>query len=227
MIIDLLKRVGIVLIMGLCIGLLFLGGLHTNAKMKIQEQTKDWIKPIEGILSDKFGTRNGKHKGIDIAAKEGEKVKSVDNGKVKKSYFSHSYGHVIFIEHPSGIETVYAHLRERHVQEGENVKKGQVIGIVGSTGMSTGIHLHFEAHQGNWTVDKQNAFDPLLAFSIKDFTDEKEIEVSNKVEVVTVKKGDTLWSISQKYHVSVELIKKWNQLHSDLIYPNQELVLHS
>ena len=69
-------------------------------------------------------------------------------------------------------ETIYAHMINRYVSAGERVEKGQTIGIMGNTGRSYGAHLHFEIHLGNWTLSKQNSFNPLMnnqgiTFSIK------------------------------------------------------------
>jgi len=69
---------------------------------------EEWIWPADGIISDTFGTRQGKHKGIDIAGKLNSPIFSVDNGVVEKSYYSNSYGNVIFINHQSNYVTVYA-----------------------------------------------------------------------------------------------------------------------
>ncbi|WP_243290099.1 peptidoglycan DD-metalloendopeptidase family protein [Bacillus sp. FJAT-47783] len=225
MFLQIYRTLSRLVLLGLFFCILMLQSLEplaeTNSKMNID----GWVKPIDGVLTDKFGTRNGKHKGIDIGAKEGEQVKSVDGGRVNRSYYSDSYGHVIFILHQSGIETVYAHLSERHVAEGDIVKKGQVIGIVGSTGISTGTHLHFEAHQGSWTFDKKNAFDPLLALNETDYGG--VAEVTSQVKIVVVKHGDTLWRISNQYNVSVDKLMKWNGLSSHTIYPNQELMIYT
>jgi len=206
---------------------LFIPNLNPSAQMDVDKQTEEWVVPVFGVITDEFGTRNGKHKGIDIGAPEGTEVMAVDNGIVKKSYYSKSYGNVIFIEHSNGLETVYAHLKERFVKEGKNVKKGEVIGTVGNTGISTGPHLHFEVHRGEWTFDKNNAFDPFLVFSLGDFMHDKNVQVSNHAEVIIVKKGDTLWSYAQQYDVSVEQIKRWNNLESDVIYPKQEIMIYT
>lgn len=77
----------------------------------------EWIEPIKGEITDQFGTRDGKHKGLDIAAPEGEAVAAAADGTVSKSYQSDSYGHVIFIKHDNGYETVYAHLSKRLKKE--------------------------------------------------------------------------------------------------------------
>lgn len=197
---------------------------HARAEENLQKLMEDWVIPVEGTITDKFGTRNGKHKGIDIGANIGADVRVVDNGVVSKSYYSDTYGHVVFVKHPSGIETVYAHLHERLVASGDDVNKGEVIGTVGSTGVSTGPHLHFEAHVGEWTYSKENAFDPLFAF---DNSFDEGIEVANQAKVVIVKQGDTLWGISQQFGVTVERIQQWNGLSTTTIYPNQEIIIYT
>lgn len=86
------------------------------------------------------------HKGQDIAAPTGTKVKSVDDGEVVRSTppeQSGGYGNFIVIKHKD-FYSAYGHLSKRDVQKGDKVKRGQLIGLVGSTGMSTGPHLHFE-----------------------------------------------------------------------------------
>lgn len=124
-----------------------------------------FIKPTEGQLSSSFGSRNGNmHFGIDFAASTGTPVKAAAAGTVSRSYLSQSYGNAVFIRHTINgqvWETVYAHMSSRAVTEGQYVKAGQLIGKVGSTGDSTGSHLHFETHKGTWNIDKSNAVNPL------------------------------------------------------------------
>lgn len=163
---DYIKRLLITGIIALCISLLFLGGKHSHANsVDIKEMTAHWIWPADGIITDTFGTRRGHHKGIDIAAAYGTPIYTVDDGIVTKSYYSYSYGHVIFVKHQNNIETVYAHLKQRNVVEGQKIKQGEKIGEMGSTGDSSGVHLHFEVHQNEWTVNKENAFNPVLALN--------------------------------------------------------------
>lgn len=156
------------LIVAFSIGLFFVGGKPTSANTVIQENTDHWVWPVIGEITDTFGTRSGRHKGLDIAAPNGVDALTVDEGEVKKSYYSTTYGHVVFISHPNGLETVYAHLSKRSVNEGDKVKAGQKIGEVGSTGVSTGAHLHFEVHIGEWTYEKNNAIDPLQVLNDKE-----------------------------------------------------------
>lgn len=84
------------------------------------------------------------HTGTDIASPRGTPVYASSNGKVSFAKRNGGYGNVIYVEHPNGVQTRYAHLSRISVKKGQEVKKGEVIGRVGSTGMSTGSHLHFE-----------------------------------------------------------------------------------
>lgn len=178
---DYIKRILIAGFIALCISLLFLGGRQASAEsIIIEEATSDWIWPADGIITDTYGTRNGTHKGIDIAGAPGTPVYAVDGGKVSKSYYSSTYGHVVFIEHPNQLETVYAHLRKRYVREGQVVNKGDMIGEMGSTGDSSGSHLHFEVHKYKWTADKKNAVDPMLA--LENVQRGESVQAMKKVE---------------------------------------------
>ncbi|UQD52594.1 peptidase M23 [Bacillus methanolicus] len=166
---DYIKRFLIAGIIALFVSLLFLGGKLAQADtLEVGELTSHWLWPAEGIVTDMFGTRQGLHKGIDIAGEYGSPVLSVDKGTVEKSYYSETYGHVIFIKHPNQFETVYAHLKKRNVSEGQKVNQGQIIGEMGNTGHSSGIHLHFELHENKWTYEKENAINPELALGKMD-----------------------------------------------------------
>ncbi|WP_080845410.1 M23 family metallopeptidase [Cytobacillus gottheilii] len=173
---DYIKRLLIAGGLALCVSLLFLGGKTIKAEtFNIANETSHWIWPADGIITDTFGTRNGKHKGIDIAAESGAPIYAVDSGTITRSYYSGSYGHVIFIKHGNGTETVYAHLQERLGIEGSEVEQGEVIGKMGSTGNSSGVHLHFEVHKNEWTYEKQNALDPFLAYGHESLGDSVEV----------------------------------------------------
>jgi LysM repeat protein len=230
------KRLLIVMIIAICIGLLFMGGSTSQAD-EIETLPKDWIWPSKGVISDTFGTRNGSHKGIDIAAPLNTDIVAAADGTVTKSYYSHTYGNVVFISHGS-FEAVYAHLNERLTEVGQQVKQGQIIGKMGNTGRSRGVHLHFEIHKDEWTFEKQNAMDPLVLLDQSRLVSasnetyantDKALDVTAPIKedlVYTVEKGDTLWSISVKFDTEVEKIMHLNNLSSNMIFPNQRLVIN-
>ncbi|PLS16388.1 hypothetical protein CVD28_18150 [Bacillus sp. M6-12] len=290
------KRFLIVIIMAAFIGLLFIGGKNGHVRAEeLPSLPEGWVWPSEGIISDRFGTRDGAHKGIDIAAPLGTSVVAASDGTVAKSYYSSTYGNVVFLKHDDKYETVYAHLEKRLVNEGDKVDQGQAVGKMGNTGRSRGVHLHFELHLNEWTVHKENAINPLAvleervelaqtgnAGSIEEIEDnaarkrtihvsinnpesEKQIPAGKKEETsqyyseedsvaessdqqetiavtlgpnywkttkkeknktITVDSGDTLFSISQRFDTSVENIKNLNGLKSDLIFPEQSLVVN-
>ncbi|WP_216830174.1 peptidoglycan DD-metalloendopeptidase family protein [Alkalihalobacterium elongatum] len=103
---------------------------------------------VGGYISSYQGNRWGRfHKGIDIARPSNYNILSADNGTVISAGWQGGYGNTIRINHNNGIETLYAHLESIDVRVGQTVAKGQKIGIMGTTGNSTGIHLHFEVYQ--------------------------------------------------------------------------------
>ena len=109
------------------------------------------IMPVHGYPSGGFGYRmdplNGQrdfHPGIDISAPRGNKVKATADGVVSFARRNVGYGKLVRLEHPFGISTRYGHLDRFTVKTGQRVKKGDIIGYVGSTGRSTGPHLHYE-----------------------------------------------------------------------------------
>jgi murein DD-endopeptidase MepM/ murein hydrolase activator NlpD len=119
------------------------------------------IAPVRGILTDGFGGRSdpftgepGTHNAIDISSAVGQAVRSPADGIVVKAEWANGYGNVIYIAHPySGYSTRYGHLSQFAVQPGHHVKRGDIIGYVGSTGRSTGPHLHYEVRLNNNPVN--------------------------------------------------------------------------
>ena len=109
------------------------------------------IAPVRGILTDGFGGRSdpftgepGTHNAIDISSALGQAVRSPADGIVVKSEWANGYGNVIYVSHGYGYSTRYGHLQSFAVRPGARVKRGDVIGYVGSTGRSTSPHLHYE-----------------------------------------------------------------------------------
>lgn len=98
------------------------------------------------------------HKGLDFSADIGTPVYATGDGRVKNAYYSESFGNVIFIDHLYGYETRYAHLSRFNVKNGQQVKRGEVIGYVGNTGLSGGPHLHYEVLYQDEHVNPINFF---------------------------------------------------------------------
>lgn len=119
-----------------------------------------FTRPAPGRYSSGFGARvdpmgagQGFHPGLDIAARQGTPVVAAAGGEVVHAGPAGTYGNMIAIRHPDGTETRYAHLSAVDVKVGERVGPGASIGAVGSTGRSTGPHLHFEVRRAGKAVD--------------------------------------------------------------------------
>lgn len=106
-----------------------------------------------GYRRDPFTHRIRHHDGIDISAPYGTKVLSAGKGVVKFAGREGDYGNMVIIDHGDGVETVYAHLSKISVRVGQRIQKGEEVGLVGSTGRSTGPHLHFEVRVGNKPIN--------------------------------------------------------------------------
>ena len=108
-----------------------------------------------GVRSDPFLGRPAMHTGLDFRAASGDPVRATANGKVASSGWAGGYGRMVEIDHGNGLSTRYGHLSEINVKVGDVIKIGQVIGAVGSTGRSTGPHLHYETRIDGEAVDPQ------------------------------------------------------------------------
>ncbi len=120
----------------------------------------DLVRPVAGRYSSRFGTRvdpvhgtRTMHQGLDIAAREGTPVVAALAGTVERAGSAGTYGNLVVLRHDDGSETRYAHLSAISVRVGERVGAGAPIGAVGSTGRSTGPHLHFEVRRDGRPVD--------------------------------------------------------------------------
>ncbi len=93
------------------------------------------------------------HYGVDLAARRGTPIYASASGKVSVAKYSSSYGNYVIIKHASGYSTLYGHMMKRNVKKNQHVKQGAVIGYVGSTGRSTGPHLHYEIRVANRKIN--------------------------------------------------------------------------
>jgi len=178
----------------------------------------DWAVPVpETRITSPFGFRRYRwHYGTDLKVYFGDPIVAAFDGIVRiVDYERYGYGRYVVLRHLNGFETLYGHLSKSKVKVGQQVKAGETIGLGGSTGRSTGTHLHFEIrYQGN-------AIDPA---SIYDFTthclidDTYELKPSSfqylidarKIRYHKIRNGDTLGHISQRYGVSVSRLCRLN-----------------
>lgn len=112
-----------------------------------------WISSYFGMRTDPFTGRRERHKGMDLAGKEGSDVISVGAGVVTWAGERYGYGNLVEINHGNGYSTRYGHSKKVLVKVGDTVKKGQVLALMGSTGRSTGPHVHFEVRYKGKAVD--------------------------------------------------------------------------
>ncbi|CDE82549.1 peptidase M23 [Clostridium sp. CAG:273] len=117
------------------------------------------VKPVSGVITSRFGNRESirsyAHRGLDIAAPGGTPIKAAASGKVIWSGYKGSYGNLVKIDSGKGVVAYYGHCSKLYVSAGEQVKAGDVIATVGSTGNSTGNHLHFEIQLNGQCVNPQ------------------------------------------------------------------------
>jgi len=121
--------------------------------------------PVKGQVTSTFGMRmhptkgvHRHHDGMDIAAPEGTPIRSIRGGEVTFSGERGGYGNIVIVDHGNGLSTRYAHCRDLNVKKGDRVYPGTILGTVGSTGQSTGPHLHLEARRDGKPVDPETLF---------------------------------------------------------------------
>ena len=141
---------------------LFIPGAKMDAA-KLHEVLGDLFKiPITAAyrISSKFGWRpdpftgvRSYHTGIDLACPEGTPIRAAMNGTVAFVGWSNVFGNYIIVNHPNGYQTLYGHLSASRVKKGQSVTQATVIGLVGSTGYSTGAHLHFTVYKNGRLVN--------------------------------------------------------------------------
>jgi len=203
-----------------------------------------WSAPLtDGRMTSVFGPRWGRwHSGVDLDLETGDPVYSAFDGIVRVVGFDGGgYGRYVVVRHYNGLETLYGHLSSQSVESGQLVKAGDLIGLGGSTGRSTGSHLHFEVRY------EGNPFTPLEIYSFPANTIKGEhylltpkvwdykrtgskMEYASGEKRVTrqtywyrVRRGDTLGEIADKTGVSVARLKRLNRLSSSRLQVGKRL----
>ena len=133
-----------------------LDSLPLHNTILLVDSTSTFVCPNQTKVFSKFGYRHGRrHQGVDLPLKTGTPVVAAFDGRVRASTYSKGYGNLVIIRHENGLETFYGHLSKREVEVGDWVRAGDEIGLGGSTGRSTGPHLHFETRYQGYAFDPE------------------------------------------------------------------------
>ena len=128
--------------------------LPDRVSLWLVDSTSQFCVPYQTKIYSRFGIRRGRrHQGVDLPLKVGDPVHAAFDGKVRVSSYMKGYGNLVVIRHENGLETFYGHLSKRNVEVDQWVHAGDVIGLGGSTGRSTGPHLHFETRYQGYAFD--------------------------------------------------------------------------
>lgn len=213
---------------------------------------RGYFMPVPGRVTSNYGYRSRfrrVHKGIDLQIKSNDTIYAAFDGKVRLTQNEpKGYGNYIILRHPNNLETVYGHLNRFLVKPDQVVKAGDPIGLGGSTGRSTGPHLHFETRFMGYAINPAAIFDfanqtthtDTYTFSKKTYTQARNFAPKRGEDAVaanpyrsgnsnpdsyTVRRGDTLGAIARSYGLSASKLRKLNGLSSDRIQAGQVLKL--
>ncbi len=175
-----------------------------------------YVHPILNRVTSPFGLRRGRyHYGTDVKLQTGDSIKCSFDGMVRIALRGKGYGKFVVVRHYNGLETTYAHLSKISVNVNDTIKAGELIGLGGNTGRSTGPHLHYEMRYLGTPINPEEVIDfstgqaKLLTTYITAANFEY-IKDAEKIRHWTVRKGDTLGRISQKTGVSIAKICQLN-----------------
>ncbi len=217
--------------------------LPTSLVVELLDSTNGYHTPYKPApVRSRYGPRRGRaHQGVDLSLKAGEPIYATFSGRVRISKYNRGgYGNLVIIRHDNGLETFYAHLSERFVTPNQWVEAGQIIGLGGSTGRSTGPHLHFETRYYGQSFDPERLIDfksgtlcrttfllKRRYFSIysraeQNFEDEIANEEQDKKEKAEreamryhkIRSGDTLGALARRYGTTVGNICRLNGIKS-------------
>lgn len=224
-----------------------MSSMPSSVVIELLDSVTGYHCPYQGSIHPrgKYGPRRRRpHQGVDLPLKVGDPIYATFSGRVRISqYHRGGYGNLVIIRHDNGLETYYGHLSERMVEPDQWVEAGQIIGLGGSTGRSTGPHLHFETRYYGQSFDPERLIDFKTGelcretfllkksfFSIyskagQDFEDEIANEEQDKKEAAEkaamryhkIKSGDTLGAIARRYGTTVNNICRLNGIKSTTV----------
>ncbi|MBL0911000.1 MAG: peptidoglycan DD-metalloendopeptidase family protein [Bacteroidia bacterium] len=203
----------------------------------VYNKSCDFFYPVpNGPITSHYGPRGRRgrmHKGIDIDLEEGDPVYAAFEGMVRYAQYNSSYGNVVVLRHPNGLETYYAHMSRLDVKPGTYVQAGDHLGLGGNTGRSFGSHLHFEIRFLGQAINPATIIDlskhelaisEYIPYKMNrnrlDVAGNRTGKISSAVEKFhTVRPGDDLHIIAEQYCVPVTLLMELNNIseHASLL----------
>ena len=197
-----------------------------------------WPTPVTARPTSHFGPRRRRwHYGLDLAQPTGEPIYAAFDGVVRISKLNRSYGNLVIIHHSNGLETYYAHMSKRHVNAGDHVKSGQIIGLCGNTGRSNGSHLHFEIRYMGNAMNPENVIDcathglinPTLTLTASSFRKVAKSTgggggTASSTGWYRVRQGDTLEKIARRNGTTVKRLCQLNGISQNkVLHPGDRL----
>ena len=197
------------------------GALFDSLKEDVHISMEGFRLPHNGYVTSAYGWRRYRmHKGTDIKVQIGDSIRAAWNGQVRiVGWDPRGYGYFVVLRHDNGLETVYGHLSNPLVDEFEKVQAGDVIGLGGNTGRSTGSHLHLEIRYLGQAMDPGSFIDfttgqlrhaDEYVIGIKAMKQARAEQAAMKWH--KVKQGDTLSGIAKRYHTTVKRLCQLNKI---------------
>jgi murein DD-endopeptidase MepM/ murein hydrolase activator NlpD len=200
--------------------------------------------PCEGVrVTSRFGPRRKRyHYGIDLGLRTGEPIKSMFDGTVRVAKRAGAYGNLVVIDHDNQLETYYAHLSKINVSDGDKIKAGEVLGLGGNTGRSTGPHLHLEIRYQGAAINPEDVInftnyallDNTLSLTKDNFRHhsvkksnvnlaKNKSKATKNSKYTKVKKGETLSTIARRNGTTVKKLAQLNNIKGSKIKAGQTL----
>ncbi len=197
-------------------------GFRDTLTLRLTHTECDYQLPLDKNIrvTSVFGKRwRRMHQGFDLDLESGDNVNTVFEGMVRYAKYNKSYGNLVIVRHPNGLETYYAHLSGINVQPGQYVQAGELLGLGGNTGRSYGSHLHFEIRFQGVAINPSEIIDfstgKLRFDSMKVYLENGLLKVADSARFHKVCQGETIYSIAKKYNLPVAGLLQLNNLKEE------------